>query len=120
MIFGSDGYGFDIAGVGVSFLGIVVGITTGLLTNIFQERHYQRLVAQAGGRDVPEARLKHAKIAALILPMSLLAFAFLANPSIHPFWPVFASAFWGWSFYTLSKDCILVVYEVTMVSANIS
>ena len=107
MIFGSKGYGFDTAGVGISFLGIVVGVTTGLISNIFQERYYQRRVAQAGGRDVPEARLKYAKTAALILPISLLAFAFLANPSIQPFWPVLASAFWGWSFYTLSKGYLM-------------
>jgi MFS family permease len=103
MIFGPKGYGFDTIGVGISFLGIVIGITAGLVTNIFQERYYQRRVAQAGGRDVPEARVHHGKLAAVVLPLSLLAFAFLAAPDVHPFFPVFASMFWGWSFYTLSK-----------------
>jgi hypothetical protein len=42
-------------------------------------------------------------LAAIVLPLSLLAFSFLATPTIHPFFPVLASAFWGWSFYTLSK-----------------
>lgn len=102
IIFGPDGYGFDTIGVGICFLGIVFGITLGLVTNIFQERYYQRRVAQAG-HDVPEARLHHAKLASIILPLSLLAFAFLATPDVHPFFPVFASAFWGWSFYTLSE-----------------
>jgi MFS family permease len=103
MIFGPNGYGFDTSGVGISFLGIVIGITLGLVTNIYQERYYQRRVIQAGGRDVPEARVHHAKLAAVVLPLSLLAFAFLATPDVHPFFPVLASAFWGWSFYTLSK-----------------
>ena len=103
MIFGPQGYGFDTIGVGISFLGIVVGITLGLVTNIFQERHYQRQVTKAGHRDVPEARVHHAKLAAIVLPLSLLAFAFTATPSIHPVFPVLASLFWGWSFYTLSK-----------------
>jgi MFS family permease len=103
MIFGPKGYGFDTIGVGLSFLGIVIGITLGLVTNIFQERYYQRRVAQAGGRDIPEARVHHGKVAAIVLPLSLLAFAFLATPDVHPFFPVFASMFWGWSFYTLSK-----------------
>jgi MFS family permease len=103
MIFGPAGYGFNTIGVGICFLGIVVGITSGLVTNIFQERHYQRRVLEAGHSDVPEARVHHAKVAAIVLPVSLLAFAFLATPDVHPFWPVLASAFWGWSFYTLSK-----------------
>ncbi|KAF2036102.1 MFS multidrug transporter-like protein [Setomelanomma holmii] len=101
MIFGPSGYGYDTVGVGVSFLGIVFGITLGLFTNIFQERYYQRRVTQDGRRDVPEARVHHAKAAAIVLPLSLLAFAFLATPTIHPLFPVLASAFWGWSFYTL-------------------
>lgn len=103
MIFGPNGYGYSISGVGIAFLGIVVGITIGLVSNMYQERYYQRQVTAAGGRDVPEARVHHAKSAAIVLPLSLLAFAFLATPHIHPILPVLASACWGWSFYTLSK-----------------
>ncbi|EUC34817.1 hypothetical protein COCCADRAFT_3904 [Bipolaris zeicola 26-R-13] len=101
MIFGPSGYGFDTIGVGICFLGIVVGITVGLMTNVFQERYYQWRVAQANGHDVPEARVRYAKLAAIVLPISLLAFAFTATPHIPPLFTVFASAFWGWSFYTL-------------------
>lgn len=101
MIFGPKGYGFDTIGVGICFLGIVFGICLGLFTNAFQERYYQREVSKAGQCDVPEARVHHAKLAAIVLPISLLAFAFTANPDVHPFFPVLASAFWGWSFYCL-------------------
>ncbi|KAF2829971.1 MFS general substrate transporter [Ophiobolus disseminans] len=101
LIFGPTGYGYNTKEIGICFLGIVFGITFGLVTNIFQERYYQRQVAKAGQRDVPEARVHHAKLATIMLPLSLLAFAFLATPDIHPFFPVFASAFWGWAFYTL-------------------
>lgn len=103
MIFGPQGYGFDTIGVGISFLGIVVGVSLGLVTNIYQERHYQHQVAKAGHRDVPEARVYLAKLAAIVLPVSLLAFAFTATPSIHPFFPVLASLFWGWSFYKIGR-----------------
>jgi hypothetical protein len=100
IIFGPDGYGYDVVGVGLSFLGIVAGITFGLITNIHQERCYQRQVTRAN-RDVPEARVHHARIASVILPISLFAFAYTADPGIQPLVPVLASAFWGWSFYTL-------------------
>jgi len=101
IIFGPDGYGFDVVGVGLSFLGIVFGICFGLLTNIYQERYFQRQISRAGGHDVPEARIHLAKSAAIVLPVSLFMFAFTANPSVHPVIPVLATVFWGWSFYTL-------------------
>ncbi len=95
LIFGPQGYGFGTVGVGICFLGIVVGISVGLITNIFQERNYQRKVTEAGNRDVPEARVGYSKVAAIVLPISLLVFALTATPDIHPFFPVLASAFWG-------------------------
>lgn len=101
LIFGPSGYGYDTVGIGLAFLGIVFGVTAGLLTNIYQERYYQRQVALAGQHDVPEARVHLAKLAAIVLPVSLLIFSFTADPSIHPLVSIAASAFWGWSFYTL-------------------
>lgn len=101
LIFGPDGYGFNVTGIGLSFLGIVVGISLGLVTNIYQERYYQRQVSVSQNHDVPEARVYLANYAAVILPISLFAFAFTADPDIHHVVPILASTFWGWSFYTL-------------------
>ncbi|KAL5116198.1 hypothetical protein ACEQ8H_005863 [Pleosporales sp. CAS-2024a] len=101
LIYGPEGYGFSTAGIGNCFLGIVLGITLGLITNVFQERYYQRRVAHARGRPVPEARVHYAKFAAVVQPLSLLAFSFLATPNVHPLFSILASVFWGWSFYTL-------------------
>ncbi|KAF2131026.1 MFS general substrate transporter [Dothidotthia symphoricarpi CBS 119687] len=100
IIFGPGGYGFGTIQIGICFLGLVVGISVGLFSNRFQEKHYQRQIARAG-RDVPEARVYQGKLAAVVLPASLLAFAFSATPKVHPFVPVLASAFTGYSFYTL-------------------
>ena len=100
IIFGPTGYGLDIVGIGLAFLGIVAGITLGLFTNIYQERWYQRQISRAG-YDVPEARIHLAKAAAVVLPISLFAFAVTAEPSVHLLVPIIASMFWGWSFYTL-------------------
>lgn len=104
MIFGPKGYGFDTIGVGICFIGIVIGISVGLISNVYQERHYQQQVAESAHRDVPEARVHHAKVAAAVLPVSLLAFALTAAPGIHPIFSISASALWGWSFYTLSES----------------
>ncbi|KAF2866124.1 major facilitator superfamily domain-containing protein [Massariosphaeria phaeospora] len=101
IIFGPTGYGFGTIGVGVSFLGIVLGISIGLLTNIYQERYYRSQITKANYRDVPEARVHLAKVASVVLPISLIVFAYTATPSIHPSIPILVTAFWGWSFYTL-------------------
>ncbi|KAF2091938.1 MFS multidrug transporter-like protein [Saccharata proteae CBS 121410] len=109
LVFGPEGHGFDIIGVGLCFLGITVGITLGPLTNLWQERYYQRRVAAAGGKNIPEARVQLAKVAAVVFPLSLFWFAWSTFSFVHWIVPVIASAFWGWSFYTL----ILMTYTYT-------
>ncbi|KAF4308183.1 Sugar transporter conserved site [Botryosphaeria dothidea] len=108
LVFG-QGHGFDTIGVGVSFLGICFGISLGPVTNIWQERYYQRKVHESGGKNVPEARVQMGKIAAVAFPISLVWFALTTSPSIHPIIPILASALWGWSFYTL----ILMTFTYT-------
>ena len=65
LVFGKGGHGFDVFGVGLCFLGIVVGISCGPITNIWQERHYRRKVAELRGKNVPEARVQMGRIAAV-------------------------------------------------------
>ena len=65
LVFGPDGHGFEIHGVGMCFLGIVVGVSIGPITNIWQERYYQRRVAALHGKNIPEARVQLGKLAAV-------------------------------------------------------
>ncbi|KAF1986191.1 MFS multidrug transporter-like protein [Aulographum hederae CBS 113979] len=101
LVFGPKGYGFDTLGVGLSFLGIFIGISIGPVTNLWQENYYQRRVQQSGGANIPEARVQMGKLAGIVFPLSLLFFALTTSPSISPVVPIVASALWGWSFYTL-------------------
>lgn len=65
LVFG-QGHGFHTIGIGVCFLGLCFGISMGPLTNIWQERSYQKKVHQFGGKNVPEARVEPmGKIAAI-------------------------------------------------------
>lgn len=65
LVFG-QGHGFNTIGVGICFLGVCFGISLGPVTNILQEKYYQRRVHQSGGKNVPEARVEPmAKIAAI-------------------------------------------------------
>ena len=84
LVFGPGGHGFAVTGVGLSFLGICVGITFGLVTNLWQERYYQRRIAEAGGKNVPEARVEASKVAAISkLAVTHLVLSALISSSQH-------------------------------------
>lgn len=109
VIFGPTGKGFDTLQIGLTFLGIAVGITLGPVTNIWQERYYQKRIKAAGGANIPEARVQMGQIAAVTFPISLFIFAFTSYTYLSWVGPVIASGLWGWSFYTL----ILMTYTYT-------
>ncbi|KAG9759644.1 MFS multidrug transporter-like protein, partial [Aureobasidium melanogenum] len=104
LVFGAKG--FDTHQVGLAFLGIFVGISLGLLTNLWQERYYQRRTDRAGGKNIPEARVALSQVAAVTFPISLFIFAFTSYSWVSWVGPVIASGLWGWSFYVL----ILMTY----------
>lgn len=114
LVFGTKGHGFDVIGVGLCFLGIVVGITLGPLTNIWQERYYRRRIWAEGGANIPEARVQLAKVASITFPISLFIFAWTSYSWLPWIAPVLASALWGWSFYTL----ILMVSPVCSATGS--
>lgn len=141
LVFGPKGYGFSTIGVGLTFLGLIVGISIGPFTNLWQERHYQRKIRPAqppsvpesssspaddvGGlsspaakptplvKNIPEARLQTGFAAAVALPVSLFWFAWTCLPAYHIHWivPVLATALFGWSFYTLILMSYLYVED---------
>jgi MFS family permease len=134
MVFGEEGHGMSTIGVGCAFLGIALGISIGPFTNLWQERYYQRRLATSGNAAVPEARLQLAMVAAIgkpvshlelelgksnyvkVFPISIFCFAWTTYTSISPIVPIIASAFWGWSFYTL----ILMTFQYTEDAYRVS
>lgn len=100
LVFGTMGHGFDVRGVGLTFLGLVVGITLGPFISILQERHYQNQIRiegseQGSGAEEgsplkvkynPEARVQQGKIAGVTLPISLFWFAWTSPPQYDIHW----------------------------------
>jgi hypothetical protein len=60
---------------GLAFLGIGVGIVIAILIAPFQNKRYIRAVQKGGGYAPPEQRLIGACFAAILLPVSLIWFA---------------------------------------------
>lgn len=132
LVFGKMGYGFNTIGVGLCFLGLVVGITLGPIVNILQERHYQKAIrvnaeepeVQAGAsqgddhfRNIPEARVQMGKLAAILFPISLFWFAWTSPPQYNIHWivPILATVMFGFSFYTLILMTYMYVEDSYMV-----
>lgn len=85
LVFGTEGHGFEISGVGLAFLGICLGITTGVFTNIWQERYYRKRIAEAGGKNIPEARVEIAKAAAISKYHNRLPYLCCADAMVKPY-----------------------------------
>lgn len=141
LVFGSKGYGFGTLGVGLCFIGFALGVSVGPVVNIWQERYYQRYVRNetttqdetqpllqttsvgenAEGdnhfRNIPEARVQLGKIAGILLPISLLWFAWTSEPSYNVHWifPILATTLFGFSFYTLILMSYIYVEDSYMV-----
>ncbi|KAM3084051.1 hypothetical protein ACMFMG_001841 [Clarireedia jacksonii] len=136
LVFGKKGHGFNTIGVGLAFLGLIIGISLGPIINIWQERYYQRRIRAAQEstqtseeslqgetsqddrfKNIPEARVQLSKIAAVLLPISLFWFAWTAPPQYHIHWivPILATSLFGYSFYTLILMTYLYVEDSYMV-----
>lgn len=132
LVFGTEGKGFGVIGVGLTFLGLAIGITLGPVVNIWQERYYQRRIREGRSRsaddrleaskddrfaNIPEARVQLGKIAAITFPISLSWFAWTTPTEYHIHWivPVLATVLFGWSFYALILMTYLYIEDSYMV-----
>ncbi|EST05577.1 Major facilitator superfamily [Kalmanozyma brasiliensis GHG001] len=89
-------HGFNLQEVGLSFLGIGIGMIIAVLCMPFWARHYTRLVETKGnGVAEPEFRLPVAMVGAICLPIGMFWFAFTTYPSIHWIVPILGTVVFG-------------------------
>ncbi|KAF9490043.1 MFS general substrate transporter [Pleurotus eryngii] len=70
---------FNDGEIGTVFVSMLVGSTLGFLSNLYQDKVYVKYVAFRG----PEARLYSACVAAIILPVGMLIYAWTSFPFVH-------------------------------------
>ncbi|KAI0188253.1 major facilitator superfamily domain-containing protein [Astrocystis sublimbata] len=94
LVFGV-GFGFNLWQIGLSFLGIAVGMLVGAATNPVWRRVHQRLVKKNGGKPEPEFRLASSILGAVLCPAGLFWFAWTSFPHLHWILPIIGSGIFG-------------------------
>ncbi|PKS12618.1 hypothetical protein jhhlp_000826 [Lomentospora prolificans] len=97
----SANYAFNLWQVGLSFLGIGVGLLIGIATDPIWRRIRVRLVSKLGekstatGASEPEFRLPPAIAGSILVPIGLFMFAWTSYPEIHWIVPILGSLIFG-------------------------
>ncbi|KAA8565599.1 hypothetical protein EYC84_009451 [Monilinia fructicola] len=94
-------HGFQPWQIGLTFMGMFIGMMFAAATDPFWHKNYARLVKQreqvtgeVGGSE-PEYRLPPAILGAVLVPVGLFIFAWTTYPSVHWVAPVIGSGIFG-------------------------
>jgi len=116
--------GYSPVGASLSFLGLFIGVIVAAFINLANEPRYIRMVDQAKGKPVPEARLPPMAIGGVLFTGGLFWFGWTADARFHWIIPVAAAGVFGAGFNVIFQQCVnyLVdtygIYAASAVSAN--
>ncbi|KAM0562297.1 hypothetical protein ACHAPJ_001984 [Fusarium lateritium] len=96
----SNNYGFNLWQIGLSFLGMAVGLIVGIATNPIWHRIHLRLQKQQGVNE-PEFHLPSAVAGGVLVPIGLFWFAWTIFSSVHWIVPIIGSAIFGMGYILL-------------------
>lgn len=88
-------YGFNLYQVGLSFLGLLVGMLLATASDPLWQRNYLRLVRNNSLKSEPEYRLPPSIGGAVLTVVGLFWFAWTIHPSVHWIVPIIGSSFFG-------------------------
>ncbi|EXJ87410.1 hypothetical protein A1O3_04370 [Capronia epimyces CBS 606.96] len=109
---------------GLSFLGVAVGMLTGVVYSIFDNKRYARIEEENDGEAPPEARLPPAAVGAVALPIGLFWFAWTNSPSIHWIVSIIGTVPFGFGMVLVFLGCMnylidaYTVYAASVLAAN--
>jgi hypothetical protein len=96
-----NNHGFSLSQVGLSFLGIFIGMILGICTDPIWAKNYLRLVKNreaAGGEpggSEPEYRLPPAILGGVLVPIGIFWFGWTTYSEIHWIVPIIGSGVFG-------------------------
>jgi hypothetical protein len=79
----ADIYGFETHQIGLSFLGLLVGMTLGVACDPLWRRIYTKLVQKNNGVSEPEFRLPPTVVGVWLVPIGLFGFAWTTYGFVH-------------------------------------
>ncbi|KAI3320511.1 major facilitator superfamily domain-containing protein [Xylariaceae sp. AK1471] len=85
--------GWSLGLGGLAFVGVAIGMITGVMCAIWVNIQYRRI--SAAGKATPETRLKAGMIGSILIPVSLFWFAWTNSPSISAIASIAAGAPFG-------------------------
>lgn len=89
-------YHFNIGEQGLAFLGILIGMLLAVPPFwYYLYTSFEPAIIRAGGKIVPEIRLKVACVGAFFLPICLFIFAWSSRPSVHWIVPIIGTVFFS-------------------------
>ncbi|KAH6916322.1 multidrug transporter [Coprinopsis sp. MPI-PUGE-AT-0042] len=90
-------HGFNIGQIGTVNVVIIIAVSIGYITNLWQERLYQRSVS----RRFVEARLYMCCVAGIVLPGSMFMFAWFCRSDIHWMALTISLTLYMWAVFTI-------------------
>ncbi|OAP64666.1 hypothetical protein AYL99_00638 [Fonsecaea erecta] len=109
---------------GLAFSGVAVGMISGVLYAIYDNKRYARVEAEQGGEAPAEARLPPAAVGAIAIPIGMFWFAWTNYPSIHWIVCIMASAPFGFGMVNVFLACMnylidaYTIYAASVLAAN--
>ncbi|CAD0087715.1 unnamed protein product [Aureobasidium vineae] len=90
-----NNHGFVLWQTGLTFIGIFVGMVTGVSCDPIWKKNYRRLVTKNGGVSEPEFRLPPTILGAILVPIGLFGFGWTTYSSVHWIVPIVFSGIFG-------------------------
>ncbi|KAL7269270.1 hypothetical protein RUND412_008077 [Rhizina undulata] len=90
LVFGNVHH-FSLQLIGLTFLGLFVGMVSGILSDPVWGRNYARLVAKNGGVSQPEFRLPPAMLGGILVPIGMFWFGWSTMQGVHWIVPILGS-----------------------------
>lgn len=109
---------------GLAFLGVAVGMISGILYAIVDNKRYSRVEREHNGEAPAEARLPPAAVGAVAIPVGMFWFAWTNYPSIHWIVCMIGSVPFGFGIVIVFLACMnylidaYTIYAASVLAAN--
>ncbi|KAH6957941.1 major facilitator superfamily domain-containing protein [Ilyonectria sp. MPI-CAGE-AT-0026] len=127
----STSHNFTLSQSGLSFLGLLVGMIFGIISDPIWRNNYQRLVRrrnddsdEVDSRADPEFRLVPSIVGSIVIPVAIFGFGWTSYSSIHWIVPIIFSSFFGFgiilvysAIFTFLVECY-PMYAASALAAN--